>query len=242
MLCGIMASLRAETTSGSGATAITSVPCTITSPGTYYLASDLSVHADIPYAIRITASNVTLDFNNHTLAQLYTSDNGTLGVYISGNNVTVRNGTVTGFLTGVNLYADNASFEDLFVAATTWHGMDLNGSNILVRRCRVNNIGGETVPNLVPNAIGILLQNGSNGRVMDCDVNIVTSGQGAYSACLWLISVENALVTNNRVSSSIHGLTFAYGSGKYRDNLTSTDLYYPYDLFYSAMVDAGNNQ
>ena len=235
-------SVQAETTSDSGATEITSVPCTISTSGTYYLSHDLAVSTNAAYAINITASNVTLDFNGHTLSQTYGTDNGTLGVYIGSSNVTVCRGTLVGFLEAVCLYGDNCCFEDLFAVATTFYGINLSGSNNLVRRCRVNNTGGETVPGLAPYALGIVAQNGNNVEVIDCDVTTLTPGPGCYTVCVFLNSVQNALIVNNRLSSAIWGGQFLYSTGKYRDNICAPNLYNDYGSFYTTVTDAGNNR
>ncbi len=233
---------QAETTADSNATEITSVPQTISASGTYYLKQDFTLTTDTAYAINITAPNVTLDFNGHTIAQNAGTNSSTIGVYVGADNVTLRNGTISGCLYGVNAYANNCVFEDLFIVADTFRGMDLTGSNLLVRRCRINNIGGETVPNLAPYALGIVVSNGFDPRIIDCDITTLTYGPGAYTDCILANCVQSLVVSNNRLSAGVKGIeSFNGTTGKYADNLCADSVLYPYNSV-GSLVDAGNNQ
>ncbi len=83
-------------------TRITSLPYTITTPGFYYLAKDLTMTASFgPPAsgITVNADNVTIDLMGFSLVCSGSGD--TSGIGISGRkNVEVRNGTVSGFPAG----------------------------------------------------------------------------------------------------------------------------------------------
>ena len=83
-------------------TAITSVPFTISAPGIYCLTQNLNQTDPETPAIQINVSNVVLDLNGWTLR----GDSG-LGVVASLSldvrHVTVKNGTIRGFLTAVTL-------------------------------------------------------------------------------------------------------------------------------------------
>lgn len=67
-------------------------PLVIDQPGSYYLTADVVAITDHP-AIRITASNVTLDLNGFTVSGNLEVNDGD-GIRIEGANVTVRNGRV----------------------------------------------------------------------------------------------------------------------------------------------------
>lgn len=67
-------------------------PIVISAAGSYYLGADVVAIPDHP-AIRITASNVTLDLNGFTVSGNLEVNDGD-GIRIEGANVTVRNGTV----------------------------------------------------------------------------------------------------------------------------------------------------
>ena len=93
-----------------GQIAINSVPYTITSSGNYILNKDLFFNATKGTAISINSSDVTLDFAGYVLQDGL----GTLaganvtGVALATNNlnivnVTIQNGTIRGFQTGIFL-------------------------------------------------------------------------------------------------------------------------------------------
>jgi nitrous oxidase accessory protein NosD len=80
-------------------TRINSLPCTITQPGFYYLAKNLSSTGN---GIHVQADDVTLDLAGFTLTGPGSANNG---INISGQkNVEVRNGTVRNFDTGIYAY------------------------------------------------------------------------------------------------------------------------------------------
>ena len=90
-----------------GQTAINSVPYTITQPGQYFLNKDLSTFAS-GTAIAINSSNVILDFNGHKLINTLGTIVKAFGVALATNskpleNVTIKNGTISGFQLGIFL-------------------------------------------------------------------------------------------------------------------------------------------
>jgi hypothetical protein len=69
----------------------------IGSPGSYYLTANLTgANAGNPYGIWIASDNVTIDLNGFCLQG---GSGSSSGIYIYGNhtNITVRNGTITGW-------------------------------------------------------------------------------------------------------------------------------------------------
>jgi hypothetical protein len=81
--------------------AITSLPCTITTSGVYVLQQDfLSVNLASGAAIVVAADNVTINLNGHTISNAAAgASTGASGVYAANHaNITVRNGTLRGFL------------------------------------------------------------------------------------------------------------------------------------------------
>lgn len=90
-----------------GQTLISSVPYTITSPGTYVLANNFSYGSATGAAITINSANVTLNFNGHFLASTTASPSNS-GVTVNQvQNVTIENGTADGFHYGI--YFPNGS-------------------------------------------------------------------------------------------------------------------------------------
>jgi nitrous oxidase accessory protein NosD len=92
------------TMSASAKTIIESVPFTITKAGTYVLDGDLTLSGTNQTGITVNASNVVIDLAGFTLT---TSDTtlANFGITVSSTatNVTIQNGTITGFGAGVRL-------------------------------------------------------------------------------------------------------------------------------------------
>lgn len=100
---------------GSGQIPVNSVPYTIHKPGNYFLHKDLTYGIAAGTAIVINSSNVTLDFNGHELICTVTPPtNPGSGVAVGTDqkpieNVTIKNGTVSRFLVGIDLGGGFAS-------------------------------------------------------------------------------------------------------------------------------------
>jgi len=83
-------------------TSNTSFPIIIDQPGSYVLTSNLKVETSGTIAIKIDTDNVVLDLNGHTIQ--CTRSSGT-GISVSGKyNISIKNGTISGFGNGVYLY------------------------------------------------------------------------------------------------------------------------------------------
>ena len=87
---------------------ITGLPYTISAPGTYTVLADLPFSTPGGTAITINASNVILDLGGHTITNFSppSSTSPASGVYASAlhlSGVTVRNGTIAGFDTGIEV-------------------------------------------------------------------------------------------------------------------------------------------
>jgi hypothetical protein len=208
-------------------TAITNLPFTISAPGSYFLATNLSSSAN---GIIISASSVTLDLNGFELAGAAGS---TIGVNVSGSrtNICVRNGTVRGW-NGDGLNLSNAIaviVNDLRVSRNAGNGMVLGtaasintcvsvynavegivtGDAANIRGCVVyhNNVGilggnGCQVRDTVTFSnfnYGIYL--GVNGTVVDCtssrDSGIFTGSGSLVSGCASLDSRIQGIVVGD---------------------------------------------
>jgi parallel beta-helix repeat protein len=100
---------------------------TISAPGIYCLSGSISG------SIQINASDVEFDLNGHALDGL--NSTGT-GIYaVNRNNITVRNGTIRGFQTGVQIDGKGSGhlFEHLRVMDNGGIGISMNGSGSIVR-------------------------------------------------------------------------------------------------------------
>lgn len=97
-------------------------PLVIDQPGHYKLSASVAVPA-LTHGIKITASNVVLDLNGFTVkgpgfCGTYCPGTGQAsGIWINAGNVTVRNGTVSGFDYAGVLFANfQTTLEDLNVS------------------------------------------------------------------------------------------------------------------------------
>ncbi len=117
----------------------------IAQSGSYFLSGDVNVAASIN-GITISASNVTLDLNGYEVSG--PNQAGLIGVVVSGQYVTVRNGRSTRWQNGFQADALNVSFERLIAAQNSGTGFyasvgsarfescsaSFNGNNYLRRR------------------------------------------------------------------------------------------------------------
>lgn len=115
-------------------TLIDTIPFTISGPGSYYLARDLT-GASGQSGIIITASNVTIDLNGFTLHGVAGSFWG-IASFPGANDLIVRNGGVTGWgMSGIDLAnASNGVIESIVASGNAQVGIRA-GSNFIVSRC-----------------------------------------------------------------------------------------------------------
>ena len=227
----------------------------IGAPGTYCLATDVIMGASFTSgnAIEIAANYVTLDLNGH---KVHGAAAGTatqaVGIYaFNRRNVTVKNGTVWGFDTGLWLDAtiptagtDGALsgylVEGVRAELNRIVGIRVSGANSIVRNNVVANTGSSTrIPNA--SAIGILVYS-TGGRVLDNDILTVTpAGDGQGRGIETGILSHDTLIVGNRITDVRYGAypigVYCGGFGKSRDNLTS-GVTIPFGGF---CTDAGGN-
>ena len=153
-------------------TPISSVPYTISEPGSYYLTTNLTAPNA---AITIRTNNVTLDLNGYTVAsasEVYTV------IFIDGSegnqlsNIAIRNGSIVGGFDGVKTeYVVGSEFDNLRIFNTASAGIYLyaDSHGITIRRCLIGNIGGA----------GIHMP-GVNGCTMNRILDTVIGGCGTY--------------------------------------------------------------
>jgi hypothetical protein len=126
------------------ATAIDSLPYTISSPGNYYLTKDLTTSLSAGAAITITASGVTLDLNGRTLHGGL-AGSASFGILVANQtNVIVQQGTIDNF--GVGVYWAPGAY-------------DVNAKN-LVENVHFNN-----------NGIGVWSLSGLSNWVKQCVID-----------------------------------------------------------------------
>ena len=176
----------------------------ISQPGSYYLTGNIA-GVDGEIGIIIQASDVTLDLNGFSLLG---SPGAYFGVSIVGGyaNVTVRNGTISGWNSEPGIYANgrHVVLEHLTITGN-WQGVN-TAEDTVIRNCVVSD-----------NALdGIIL--GNNGVVSDCLVQSNAyngiSIQGAGS----VIRGNNLCGNNSSGSFGTSGINIAGSNNRIEDN------------------------
>ena len=183
------AAVHAET---NNCTEIMSSPFIISSPGIYCLKNSLTG------AIYIQASDVVLDLNGHVLDS--SSPGASAGVIaLDRQNITVRNGTIRGFHTAVQL--DGASsrshrVEYLRLADNSGTGVSVRGDGSVVRHNMLINNGYAAGPG----ARFALFASGDGIHIVDNQV--IESGVGATNEVVGIrvagsgVAIERNVVSN----------------------------------------------
>jgi len=136
-------------------TPISSAPCTISQPGSYYLTTNLTVSSGT--GIYISADDVTLDLNGFTIRSTAPSSTG-YGIYLSGTrrNIAIANGFIVGGVTnngsgvfsgsgfnyGIYESGDrNVKVSNVSLAGCQYYGIRLQGETCVVEGCTVTTVG-----------------------------------------------------------------------------------------------------
>jgi hypothetical protein len=177
---------------------IGSFPYTITKPGSYILTSNLVVTTAAADAIDISASNVTLNLNGFSITGAVncnqTSCNPTgygYGVDAWGSNVTIENGSISGFYECV--YSRYNNIHDLFISNC---GYGIDASYASIRHNIISNIYYWPVNgymSTVSDNTVIFSNNGIYGYRSTVQNN-VANGDGAYG-----IFINGGTAANNTV-------------------------------------------
>lgn len=207
----LSAGARAETTL---CTAITTLPHTISTPGIYCLTGSLSTAMAAGTAITINADDVVLDLNGHTLdGSSVGAGTNTWGIRASNRkNITIRNGTLRGFLTAVFVGGTGPGpqghvIEQLRVDGSTAIGLNVQGQGSVVRNNQVLRTGGSTVT-LQANAIVVF---GRGVQVTGNQVVETVEGAGSTGIGIMVDSSPGAVVEGNTVSNAAFGPTSSVG-------------------------------
>lgn len=152
---------------------ITKVPFTIKLPGVYCLAGNITTNMVSGNAIVIAANDVVLDLNGFTLDGTGAGEETeTIGIYaFHHSNLTIRNGTVTGFKKAISIVAeyylgdpvDNADpsdaniVEQIRAIGNTSHGIEVYGPGSVIRDNLVVNTGAFGI--ILSDSIGLIADN-----------------------------------------------------------------------------------
>lgn len=198
---------------------------TINRPGLYKLTS-AKMASGVPN-ISITANSVTLDLGGNTLT------GGTNGIEIMGDNITVKNGAITGMTqSGVVVQGDCCLVENCDVMLCTT-GITLENCNqCVVDNCRVRTAtktgvslqstwtsvvsGCEVAGVYGSNTVyGVLAQNGGTNSIEQCAVRDIQISSGGVSDKVVGIALSNetlsTLQANNIQAVSSLTTVSAYG-------------------------------
>ena len=243
---------------------IRTLPAVISKPGRYILSKDLVLTKVADAAITINADDVKLDLGGRVITHTLTNGADVTGIVASSRGgISVFNGTVRGFTTGIRLNgfqaaASGVSVENVRVESCKLQGIQLLGLIGTVKHCVVASTGTQGTGS----ASGIVLDLGF-ATVVDNDVigTVALMGNPSYGIFgnaqaaviennrvlndpnghgdigMRLGFSSNYIVENNRIAGFTKGIEFtAAGRPKYRNNIT-TDCATPYVLG----TDAGNN-
>ncbi|MGA3284675.1 MAG: right-handed parallel beta-helix repeat-containing protein [Verrucomicrobiota bacterium] len=185
-------------------TPISSLPCTITSSGSYYLATNLTGAAS-EHGIRILADHVTIDLRGFAL--LGGGGGGACGIVVSNDHVNLKicNGSIANWSAQGVLATDarNSQFEQLRISQNGSDGLKA-GKGCTITACVAEGNQGEGISvlercliqncNSCNNSNGFKLQ-GYGGRISDCvaacNTNCGIVVQGV------ICSVNNCTATSN---------------------------------------------
>jgi hypothetical protein len=181
-------------------TPISSLPYTISAPGSYYLTANLTA-AGSGGGITISADNVTLDLNGFALSGGGSGSVTGINVPSAQKNILIRNGTVRGWTNGgINASnATNSTIQGMRVSNNSASSTFFNvaglsiGTGSTVKDCLVAN-------NVFSHGISV----GSASSVNGCVARGNSSGVG-------IRAVDNCFLVGN-VSDS-NGTGIAVGSG-----------------------------
>lgn len=197
--------------------AVTRVPFTIASPGVYCLVHDLASAATTGAAVTIVADNVFLDLRGYTLDGSG-AGTGTQAIGISSfgrSGVTVTNGTIKGFHTGIEIASAPGTRGNVVRGVradrNTSVGISVGGTGAVIRDNLVVETGGSTLlPN--PRAYGISAYGAPGALVANNDVVDTKNDDAAsYEYGIWVGNSDDVVVEGNRVRNPVPSAAYAFG-------------------------------
>jgi hypothetical protein len=235
--CASLLTARADTP-------INSVPITINSPGRYFLSMNLSSNHSSKNAITINADDVTIDFQDHTIsglgAGIATNANGISAT--NRRNITIKNGTLTGFKIAVVLQrglnptvSNNAHnvVQNMVLSSNTFGGVLIeSGTGCRVEKCLISRTGGTFSG---ADAFGISLPF-STAVARDNQISTVLATLGSSFGIICHNS--NTLLLRNQIDTCINGITVTGNEGqtKFQNTLTAN-----VNRPFNGGIDAGQN-
>ena len=184
--------------------------------GSYVLTRDINLSSSGTFTIN--ADNVTLDLNGFNIR-----GGDSACVYVAGNGVVIRNGTLVGGARGLQMtgFGNYLVAEDLFIRDSVIAGIEcINAVGVRIRRCTLARVGYGRVSTAA--ATGILLSGAQSSSVEDCSVNMYILANTTPALTVGISAGGSGLlVARNNVSHSspVNGQAFALnGIGVFREN------------------------
>jgi hypothetical protein len=210
---------------------ITSLPYTISSPGAYYLGGNLSYSGDGD-GITINSDDVTLDLMGYSLTYTGSATENT-GVLINERqNVEIRNGTLSGWYTGIYESYGNTVYGHRVINVRVENnskGVMLGGFGHLIEGCRAT--AGST-PSAGFFAYGMILGCMANGYATGAGIDGQAIMKGnVVSKSLWGISGYWLLLIGNSVSDCNFGIFANVGEASIIGNTVNTSGSSQYGIF-----------
>jgi hypothetical protein len=193
-------------------TEITSVPTIITVQGIYCLKSDKSSSLTSGNIIDIQANNVTIDLNGFKLGGLG-GGTGTTAVGISADgrqNITIRNGSIRGFSSGIALAGNSSGglIENVLFDTIKQTGIRVEGTGHLIRNNRVVNTG---PVDQINRSFGLFV--GASNTVVADNIISGTSENGIIVSMATLVELRNNSILDTKSVGSLAGTPVAIGEG-----------------------------
>jgi parallel beta-helix repeat protein len=215
-------------------TPISSLPFTISSPGSYYLSGALTSSSN---GINVNADNVTIDFSGFTITGPGKYSYTGFGIYMNGRrNVEIKNGTIRGF--GLAAIRENSSvgrehrvlymrIQDNGSNADSYGAISFNGSANFILNCTVTgnacggiNVGsGTTVIGNTAHSNGQIGINAANGSTVSGNTSSYNEADG-ISASGSSVLIGNTVYHNGRDGIS------AYDGSTVKNNAASYNTRY----------------
>lgn len=174
----------------------------ITQPGSYYLTGDITTSR--PTGIQISVSNVTLDLNGFTISGGGVSDTG---IYLGGSstitNVTIRNGGLRSFKTGIDAFNGlDCRFEGLVVLDTgfldpTPSGIAIGVRGAIISHCVASGNDGSGIVASEGSIVVHCIANRNAGTGIDIDAGLV-------SDCAAIGNATNVAATSGATVVNTH--------------------------------------
>lgn len=233
LLVGLLAgaTLLLTALAGRAQTLISALPYTISASGDYVLATNLAYGGASGNALTISANCVTLNLNGY---YLYNSTGSATGIAVAASCVTIENGTLIGFGTGIALSGATGTVAGVRFEANVQYGVQLtNARGCTVANCQIDLSGyGWTTGQPVAGAKAIAISvNGTGNTVTNNQITLGAEGIESLSG--------GNLLAGNVIATTTTGITHRPGD-RLRDNVTP-GVQTPYAAINGGGDDLGGN-